>query len=111
MKCVIATAWLFVSATAALAQKADADKLCYEIGATAGAFMERRQHGTSMGEVMARLAKSNALIPLTVREMVIKAYDEPVYDTEDRQQRAIREFWSGYQFDCYKQFSEPKSKQ
>lgn len=108
MNKLIATALAFAACamTPALADEA-ADKaaakdhLCSAIAKYAETIMSNRQHGVPLQKMLDSIAEAEnkAIVPVA-RTLLITAYKEPGFSTEEMQQKTIREFTTKAQVMC-----------
>lgn len=84
------------------AHAAAASDICANAGETAKAVMRARQYNTDMSTMMAIVEKQeNEAVKKVTRQMVMMAYGQPAYQTEEMQQKAIVEFSNNVQLACY----------
>ena len=95
MKAIILGMALAISPVAA--EEANQKDICQTVGELAEGVMKARQIGVSMSKSM-DLAKDTDWL----REMVIAAYEQPAYQTELMQKKAISDFATDYLVICYK---------
>jgi hypothetical protein len=95
MKTII-TAIALATATPALAQDP-----CTGIGDLAETMMTHRQGGTAISELMPKLDGNEMFI-----KMLLGAYGEPRYSTEEYRQRSIDDFRSLWELGCYQAMTE-----
>ena len=84
----------------ALAASAQADQ-CQDAGDLAEAVMTARQNGAPISQLM-EIANGQEIIV----QMVLMAYGEPRYSTDEFQSRAIEDFRNLWEVGCYQAMSE-----
>lgn len=72
--------------------------VCESIGDLAEVIMQKRQGGADLTEILG-LAGDNAAI----RGMVLSAYEEANYNSQQYKNKAIRDFKERFVLACYKQ--------
>lgn len=83
-----------------LAASAQADQ-CQDAGDLAEAVMTARQNGAPISQLM-EIANGQEIIV----KMVLMAYGEPRYSTDQFQSRAIEDFRNLWEVGCYQAMSE-----
>lgn len=78
----------------------DGAEVCVQIERLAGKVMESRQVGVPMSRVMEIVSKGTATA-LILQRMVIEAYQEPDYSTEEYKSRQRIEFAARWAAICY----------
>ncbi|WP_143748343.1 hypothetical protein [Mesorhizobium carmichaelinearum] len=96
----------FVAGTLSLVSPTKADILtenCTAIGELARNIMQKRQTGTDMSEMMAVVDKfdKDPNLKDLARQMVILAYQMPLFSVEENKQQTISEFANNIQVRCY----------
>lgn len=71
--------------------------MCREMGEIAEMIMQIRQTGAPMSELIG-IAEGNDLL----MGMILDAYNQPIYTTEEYQQRAVRNFRNDMEAFCYR---------
>ena len=89
-----------IAFTLALATSAQADQ-CQDAGDLAEAVMTARQNGAPISQLM-EIANGQEIIV----KMVLMAYGEPRYSTDQFQSRAIEDFRNLWEVGCYQAMSE-----
>ena len=89
-----------IALTLALATSAQADQ-CQDAGDLAEAVMTARQNGAPISQLM-EIASGQEIIV----KMVLMAYGEPRYSTDQFQSRAIEDFRNLWEVGCYQAMSE-----
>lgn len=89
-----------IALTLALATSAQADQ-CQDAGDLAEAVMTARQNGAPISQLM-EIANGQEIIV----QMVLMAYGEPRYSTDQFQSRAIEDFRNLWEVGCYQAMSE-----
>lgn len=108
LRTVIALLLLSVPAVALSAEKEfDKVKLCEAAGDMAEVIMDARLSGVPMQKLMKRVNEDPANGEM-VSLMVVKAYESPMYQTEEHKTRAKVEFKNKWYLDCYKAVSKAK---
>jgi hypothetical protein len=84
------------------AHMANAGDMCANAGEAAKAVMRARQNNTDMSTVMAIVEKQeDEAVKKVTRQIVMMAYSQPAYETDEMQQKAIAEFSNTVQLACY----------
>jgi hypothetical protein len=85
----------------------DQEKLCKEMSEISQKIMDHRQHGVAMSEMMkvAQVSQS-PWFQKTVRELVVEAYKQPRFTTDELRQTAIQEFRDGFYLGCIQGISK-----
>lgn len=83
---------LALAALLALSFNVQADEVCTQLGGFAAAVMENRQIGVPLGESLAVLESEHKGTMKLLRFVVIKAYEQPRWYTEQSVQRAVEDF-------------------
>lgn len=89
-----------IAFTLVLATSAQADQ-CQDAGDLAEAVMTARQNGAPISQLM-EIANGQEIIV----KMVLMAYGEPRYSTDQFQSRAIEDFRNLWEVGCYQAMSE-----
>ena len=89
-----------IALTLALATSAQADQ-CQDAGDLAEAVMTARQNGAPISQLM-EIANGQEIIV----KMVLMAYGEPRYSTDQFQSRAIEDFRNLWEVGCYQAMTE-----
>ena len=89
-----------IALTLALATSAQADQ-CQDAGDLAEAVMTARQNGAPISQLM-EIANGQEIIV----KMVLMAYGEPRYSTDEFQSRAIEDFRNLWEVGCYQAMTE-----
>ena len=89
-----------IALTLALATSAQADQ-CQDAGDLAEAVMTARQNGAPISQLM-EIANGQEIIV----KMVLMAYGEPRYSTDEFQSRAIEDFRNLWETGCYQAMTE-----
>ena len=89
-----------IAFTLALATSAQADQ-CQDAGDLAEAVMTARQNGAPISQLM-EIANGQEIIV----KMVLMAYGEPRYSTDEFQSRAIEDFRNLWEVGCYQAMNE-----
>lgn len=102
MRILLATGALAVLSLPAAAQEEPSpnEDECAVIGSVAEAFMEARQGGMIMSEVMASVDRDGENYELWI-ELVKEAYGQPQFGSEEYQRRATVEFRNQVEYECY----------
>lgn len=82
--------------------------LCGEIETAAAAAMEARQEGVPISTLMKAyldLSGNEAQASLS-KQIVIKAYEEPLWRTQESKERAITEYGNDAYLECIKKFKD-----
>lgn len=69
---------------------------CLSLGELAQTMMEHRQAGTSISTLMPHLNGNKA-----ATSMLVSAYEEPRYSSDEYQTRAIQDFRNDWETACY----------
>lgn len=93
-----------VAATASVGHASEADrKTCASVGAIAESVMKRRQDGLSLQSTLdAAKSAASEMAYAAMEDMIIAAYEVPVYTVDTYQERAIGEFRDDRQLECMK---------
>lgn len=77
---------------------------CSDIGAVAAQIMENRQIGVPISQIMDAImgAIEDADSQAAYKEVVILAYEQPSYSTEEMRQSMVSEFRNQIELQCYK---------
>jgi len=86
---------------AAIAEPASS-KNCVFMGEVASIIMTARQKNLPMSEVMKAMDKFSADVAPLARDMVIAAYEEPSYSTDQVKSKQLADFSNAAQLQCYK---------
>ncbi|EEQ95649.1 hypothetical protein ACI50E_06475 [Brucella sp. ZJ1_1] len=90
-----------LTATSAAADtEAERDEFCKALGSLATSIMKHRQNNTPMSDLMKKPA--DASISKISRAIIMDAYEQPAYVSEEGQQRAIGTFRNKVELECYK---------
>lgn len=81
------------------AERRLADKLCEAKGRLAEAVMDNRQQGVSLSKQLSIVPDDE--VSKWRRELVISAYKEIRYSTEQMQRKASEDFRSAFELKCY----------
>ncbi|MGN7878428.1 hypothetical protein [Ensifer sp. 22460] len=95
---------IIVAATANDGHASDADrKTCASVGNIAESVMKRRQEGLSLQSTL-EAAKTGASEKTyaVMEDMIIAAYEVPVYTVDSYKERAVGEFRDDRQLQCMK---------
>lgn len=86
------------------------DDLCREIGSGAEAIMTARQAGAPLSTMIAPIAAMDQADPLTqfMRATALAAYEEPHWNGDKMQAKAISDFRSDAELRCYTEFANAK---
>lgn len=79
------------------AEETKKEDVCATIGELADSIMKARQIGVPMSKAMT-VAKDTDWL----QEMVIKAYEQPAYQSDGMQKKAVSDFVNDYLVVCYK---------
>lgn len=85
---------LFTSINMAYAANDSKEAECNFIGLQAEMIMEYRQDGVNMGDVIEKFQYD--------KELVIFAYDQPRFNTEENKRKSIQDFTNETILKCYK---------
>lgn len=77
-------------------------EVCSRIGELAAKVMELRQQEVPMSNLMK--IEVDQSIKAVAQAMIIAAYDEPSFSTEQVRKRTVDEFRNARELDCYKAF-------
>lgn len=75
-------------------------QLCPSMGRLADSIMKGRQEGLAMSDMMGLAGESE--VSSLVRKMVIMAFEEPRYHSEEGKLRATQDFRAKIETICYK---------
>nr|WP_234821768.1 hypothetical protein [Brucella canis] len=98
---ILAAALLSATAVHAADNDESPDAICGAWGRLAGKIMEMRQLEIPMSEALA--LSGNGAEGTVARQLVMKAYDLPAYDTPSNQQRSIDSFRNQIELQCFKE--------
>lgn len=91
-----------VAFAAAPAKAEEPESVCVSIGELAEGVIGSRYAGVPLSDSMAVANLPEfASIRSALREMVIQAYREPSYETEEYRAKAIRDFRNRWELACY----------
>lgn len=76
--------------------------MCEMMGNIAEVAMSARQHGQTMSAMMKKMKDPNDPGNDLIVQMIIAAYEQPVFNTPDNQQKAIVGFRNDMELICYK---------
>lgn len=82
---------------AALAQNPDTDDVCRDLGELAHTIMVARQNGVPMNEIVRIVGESDLAVGI-----VLDAYNQPRYSTEEFRDRAAADFRNDIEAFCYR---------
>ena len=84
------------------------EKLCKSISITAGSIMKARQSGYKMSELMDLFSRHDVSenVYITVKGLVVQAYDSPRFMHENNITKAIVDFENDVYLECTKMFDE-----
>ena len=83
------------------------DKLCSTMAQYAEVIMTNRQHGVSLQKMLDSTAVTdNEAIKPVARALIIAAYKQPAFSTEEVQEKTIREFTTEAQITCLDSMSK-----
>jgi hypothetical protein len=106
---LIARACIAATATIALAASAKADdttEFCKSVGEYSRSVMKNRQADVPMSDMMEVLDRKHDApegVKNVARKMIILAYEQPDFSTEENQKEAIAEFGNEAELACYQQ--------
>ena len=83
-------------------KKARGGELCNSLERFAAKAMKKRQHGVRMQRVMEVVnnAEASLQVKKIMRSIVKDAYNQPNWDTEEREEEAVREFRNDFDLLC-----------
>lgn len=87
-------------------QPVTADTICPRLGETGQLVMENRQDGVAMSEQMGALEGEQNALANVIRGIIRAAYEEPRWNTEENQRRAVEEFRNEIESNCYEAFAD-----
>jgi hypothetical protein len=89
---------LLIAATAALMMTAaQADPVCVALGEYSRTVMDARQTGVALSKIM-EIVKGDAIHT----RIVLDAYEQPRFQTEEFRQTAIQDFGNKWETVCYR---------
>lgn len=97
----------FIASLFCVSANADIEEYCFNAMKLSEAVMTARQYGASIEDVLsARVDASGDSAAQSVRlvhtEMILEAYDKPIYSTEKYKQSEIKEFAAENYLACIK---------
>lgn len=93
-----------------LSTKTTRSDMCVSVSEFAKSIMERRQNGESITDIIGILdkARSEHSTPETIynaaNNIILKAFDKPLYSSDEYKQKAIIEFSNQTYISCMKDF-------
>jgi hypothetical protein len=92
-----------ISSAPAMAAPATKYEVCDNISKIAGVAMIARQNDTSLAKLMSSIRGRNK-VSKVIEDIVLHAYQRPVYNSEEYKLREIKRFANMYAAECYKKF-------
>jgi len=98
-KVVLFSAFMAIASTA-MAEDYEPVKTCTSISRGAESTMTARQRGVSAQEMFEMAKEDDGKINPVIQKMIVGAYEQPRYTTEEYRQRAAKEYGNAWFVKC-----------